>query len=437
MRRINMPYIKTITALEVLDSRGNPTIKVNIETESGAKGEAIVPSGASTGKYEAKELRDNDKDRYNGKGVLKAVNNVNNVIYNKLKGLDVTKQLEIDNALIELDGTKDKSSLGANALLGVSLACARCASSYLNIPLYRYLGGINTTLPLPMMNILNGGAHADFSIDFQEIMIVPFASSFKEALRIGDEIFFTLGTILKERGYSLSKGDEGGYAPLLSSNEEGIKLVLEAITKASYTPGKDVYLALDIASSELYNSKEKKYHLKKDNKTYSSLEFVNNFLSPLLEKYPLISLEDPLSDDDWEGWTYLHEIFANRVLLVGDDLFVTNVERLKKGIENRAANAILIKPNQIGTLSETLQTIRLAQKNGLTYIISHRSGDSEDTFIADLSVSTCASFIKTGSLSRSERVSKYNRLLSIENEISSSLNNPKLISFTLPSKFIK
>lgn len=432
-----MPYIKNITALEVLDSRGNPTLKVNIETESGACGDAIVPSGASTGQYEAKELRDNDKNRYNGKGVLKAINNVNTIICNKLKGIDVTDQMLIDNTLQELDGTKDKSSLGANALLGVSLACARCASSYLKIPLYRYLGGINTSLPLPMMNILNGGAHADFSIDFQEIMIVPLATSFKEALRIGDEIFFALGTILKERGYSLTKGDEGGYAPLLNTNEEGIRLVLEAITKASYQPGKDVFLALDIASSELYNSKEKKYHLKKDNKTYSSLEFVNNFLSPLLEKYPLISLEDPLSEDDWEGWSYLHEIFAHRILLVGDDLFVTNVERLKKGIDNKAANAILIKPNQIGTLSETLQAIRLAQKNGLTYIISHRSGDSEDTFIADLAVATSSSFIKTGSLSRSERVSKYNRILSIENEIGSSLDNLNLVSYNLPSKFIK
>ncbi|MGN1295836.1 MAG: phosphopyruvate hydratase [Bacilli bacterium] len=433
-----MPYIKTITALEVLDSRGNPTLKVNVETESGSKGEAIVPSGASTGMHEAKELRDNDKNRYNGKGVLKAVNNVNNVINNKLKGLDVTNQLAIDNTLKELDNTKDKSSLGANALLGVSLACARCGANYLKIPLYRYLGGINaSSLPLPLMNILNGGAHASFSIDFQEIMIIPFASSFKEALRMGDEVFFALGNILKERGYSLAKGDEGGYAPLLSSNEEALKLVMDAICKASYIPGKDIFLAIDFASSEFYNPKEKIYHLKRDGKTYSSLEFVNNFISPLLTKYPLLSIEDPLSEDDWEGWTYLHDIFFNRVLIVGDDLFVTSKERLAKGIENKAANAILIKPNQIGTLSETLETIKLAQKNGLTYIISHRSGDSEDTFIADLSVATSSSFIKSGSLSRSERVSKYNRLLSIENEISSSVDNINLISDNLPFKYRK
>ena len=414
-----MPNIKDIYAKEVLDSRGNPTVEVTVTTTSNAKGTAIVPSGASTGKHEALELKDNDKNRYLGKGVLKAVNNVNTIIKENLLGKNVTKQEEIDDLLIKLDGTNNKSNLGANAILAVSLACCRCAANYLNIPLYKYLSKEDKNyLPVPMMNILNGGAHANFSIDFQEIMIVPVnGKNFKEALRMGAEIFHNLKLILIEKGYSVGVGDEGGFAPSLNNNEEGLMLVCEAIEKANYKLKEDVCIALDVASSELYDEKTNKYHFKKDNKSYTYKELVDNFYIPLINKYPIISIEDPLAEDDFEGWVYMTNLLKDKVQLVGDDLFVTNNERLLHGIKNNYANSILIKINQIGTISETLKTIKTAKENNYTTIISHRSGESEDTSIADLAVAVNSLQIKTGSLSRSERIAKYNRLLTIEDEL--------------------
>ncbi len=414
-----MPKIKDIYAKEILDSRGNPTVEVTITSISGAIGIAKVPSGASTGKHEAIELKDNDKNRYNGKGVLKAVNNVNTIIKENLIGLDVTKQEEIDNLLIKLDGTYNKANLGANAILAVSLACCRCAASYLNKPLYKYLSKEeNHYLPVPMMNILNGGAHSNFSIDFQEIMIVPInAKNFKEALRMGAEVFHKLKEILIKLNYSIGVGDEGGFAPSLSSNEQALKLVCKAIEEANYKLKEDICIALDVASSELYDEESKKYILKKDKKEYTYQEIVDNYYIPLINTYPIISIEDPLAEDDIEGWIYITNKLKDKVQLVGDDLFVTNNDRLLDGIKNNYANSILIKINQIGTITETLKTIETAKKNGYTTIMSHRSGETEDTSIADLAVAVNSLQIKTGSLSRSERIAKYNRLLTIEDEL--------------------
>ncbi len=425
-----MPYIVDVYAREVLDSRGNPTVEVEITTESGAMGRAIVPSGASTGEYEALELRDKDLDRYLGRGVLKAVENVNDVIAPEIIGYDVTNQLIIDNVMIKLDGTKNKEKLGANAMLAVSLACARAAAEYYNMPLYRYLGGVNAhILPTPMMNILNGGAHADWCIDIQEIMIMPVAAhSFRKALQMGAEVFHNLKTVLKSRNLTTSVGDEGGYAPKLDSNKDALNIVCEAIKKAGYIPGKDIYLALDVASSEFYNSKEKVYNLKSENKVLTTNEMVD-FLEDLTKEYPIISIEDGLDQNDWNGWKLLTKRLGKKVQLVGDDLFVTNTSRLNRGINENVANAILIKVNQIGTLTETLDAIETAKRAGYTAIISHRSGESEDTTIADLAVGLNAGQIKTGSLSRTDRIAKYNQLLRIEDDLQEAGSFEGLKSF--------
>ena len=413
-----MPYIVDIYAREVLDSRGNPTIEVEVSTESGAVGSFIVPSGASTGMYEAIELRDNDEKRYFGKGVLKVVQNVNDIIAPELIGYDVTNQLAIDYALIKLDGTKNKEKLGANAILGVSVAIARTAANYYDVPLYQYLGGFFAhILPTPMMNILNGGAHANWHIDFQEIMIVPTnAKSFKKALQMGAEVFHTLKKVLVEKNLVTGVGDEGGYAPVLSSNEEALDLVVEAIKKAGYTPGNDIYLALDVASSEFYDAKRRTYVLKAENKELDSTEMIK-YLESLVKKYPIISIEDGMDQNDWTGWKQLNKKLGSKVQLVGDDLYVTNAERLQKGIKEQLSNAILIKLNQIGTLSETFKTVEMAKKAGFGVIISHRSGETEDTTIADLAVALNAGQIKTGSLSRTDRIAKYNQLLRIEDNL--------------------
>ena len=413
-----MPYIIDVYAREVLDSRGNPTVEVEITTESGAMGRAIVPSGASTGEYEALELRDKDLSRYLGRGVLKAVENVNDVIAPEIIGYDVTNQLIIDNVMLKLDGTKNKEKLGANAILAVSLATAKAAAEYYNMPLYRYLGGVNAhTLPTPMMNILNGGAHADWCIDIQEIMIMPVsAHTFRKALQMGAEVFHNLKQVLKERNLVTSVGDEGGYAPKLSSNKDALNVVIEAIKKAGYVPGKDIYIALDVASSEFFNSETKTYNLRSENKTLSTEEMVS-FLEELTKEYPIISIEDGLDQNDWTGWRLLTKKLGKKVQLVGDDLFVTNTSRLNRGINENVANAILIKLNQIGTLTETLEAIEMAKRAGYTAIISHRSGESEDTTIADLSVGLNAGQIKTGSLSRTDRIAKYNQLLRIEEDL--------------------
>ena len=413
-----MPYIVDIYAREVLDSRGNPTVEVEITLESGVVGRAIVPSGASTGDGEALELRDNDPKRYLGKGVLKAVENVNEVIAPELLGYDVREQLLIDKKMIALDGTPNKSHLGANAILAVSLACAKTAALYNQVPLYQYFGGFFAhTLPTPMMNILNGGAHANWCIDIQEIMIMPVnAKTFKEALRMGAEVFHHLKEILKCKGCNVAVGDEGGYAPKLSSNVEAIEAVVEVIKKAGYIPGKDIYLALDVASSEFYNPHTKQYILKSENKTLDAGGMVK-FYEELVKKYPIISIEDGLDQNDWDGWKVLTKKLGNQVQLVGDDLFVTNTNLLARGIREKAANAILIKVNQIGTLSETFAAVEMAKRAGYTAVISHRSGESEDTTIADIAVGLNAGQIKTGSLSRSDRVAKYNQLLRIEDEL--------------------
>ena len=405
--------IKDIKAREILDSRGNPTVEVDVLLESGVLGRASVPSGASTGVREALELRDNDTNRYVGKGVLKAVSNVNEIIRPKLIGYDVTKQEEIDNLMLELDGTKTKSNLGANAILGVSMACLKAAALYNKKPLYAYVGN-GTNLPIPMMNILNGGAHADNNLDFQEFMIIPRATTIKERVRIGAEVFHTLKKVLKEKGYNTGVGDEGGFAPNLNSNKEALALICEAIEKAGYKPGVDVALGLDVAASEFYE--DGKYILKGENRTLTTLELID-FYEEIVNTYPIISIEDPVDENDWEGFRLITERLGSRIQLVGDDLFVTNIECLQKGIDNKAGNAILLKVNQIGTITETLKTIDLAKKHGYNTIISHRSGETEDTTIADIAVGLNLGQIKTGSLSRTDRVCKYNQLIRIEEEL--------------------
>lgn len=414
-----MTTISCVKAREILDSRGNPTVEVDIILKSGVMGRAAVPSGASTGKREALELRDTDKPaRYMGKGVQTAVKNVNGIIAGKLEGMDVTKQVEIDTILRKLDGTKNKEKLGANAILGVSLAAAKAAANVLCLPLYRYLGGTNATvLPVPMMNILNGGKHADNNVDFQEFMIMPIqAESFAEALRMGAEVFHNLRSVLKSRGYNTNVGDEGGFAPNLQTNEEAVELILEAIKKAGYTAGKDIYLALDTAASEFYE--HGKYVLRAEGGSKKTSDEMIDIYSKLVSKYPICSIEDGLSEEDWDGWKKLTKGLGDKIQLVGDDIFVTNTEILSRGIEQGVANSILIKVNQIGTLTETLNAIELAKTNGYTTVISHRSGETEDTTIADIAVAVNAGQIKTGSLSRTDRICKYNQLLRIEENLS-------------------
>jgi len=414
-----MPIITHVQAREVLDSRGNPTVEVEVFTESGAFGRAIVPSGASTGEYEAVELRDGDKGRYLGKGVLKAVENVNDILANELEeSYSVLDQVSIDKAMIELDGTENKANLGANAILGVSMAVAHAAADYLDIPLYQYLGGFNAKqLPVPMMNILNGGAHADNNVDIQEFMVMPVgAESFRHALRMGAEIFHSLKSVLKEKGLNTAVGDEGGFAPNLASNEEAITTILTAIENAGYKPGEEVLLAMDVASSEFYNKEAGNYNLAGEGIVKSSEEMVNWYVE-LCDKYPIVSIEDGLDENDWAGHKLLTERLGDRVQLVGDDLFVTNTTKLSRGIEEGVANSILIKVNQIGTLTETFDAIEMAKRAGYTTVISHRSGESEDATIADIAVATNAGQIKTGAPSRSDRVAKYNQLLRIEDQL--------------------
>ncbi len=409
-----MTAIIDVMAREILDSRGNPTVEVEVLTEGGFSGRAGVPSGASTGKFEAAELRDNDKKRYGGKGVLKAVKNVEEKIAGEIIGLDCMDQVYIDRLLITLDGTRNKKKLGANAILGVSLAVAKAAAEASMQPLYNYIGGTSArVLPVPLMNIINGGEHADNNLDIQEFMIVPAgAKSFKEALRMGAEVFHALKSILKKKGLNTAVGDEGGFAPSLDSNEEAIEIIMAAIKKAGYKAGKDAFIALDVAASELY--KAGKYSL--DGKKISSTKMTEYF-AKLVAKYPIISIEDPLDEEDWKGWKQLTDKIGDKVQIVGDDLFVTNVEKLKKGIDEGIANSILIKLNQIGTLTETLDAVEMAHRAGYTSVISHRSGETADTTIADLSVATNSGQIKTGSLSRSDRIAKYNQLLRIEEEL--------------------
>ena len=410
--------IDTIIAREVLDSRGNPTVEAEVTTESGYLGRAIVPSGASTGSHEALELRDGDQ-RYGGKGVLKAVKNVNEIIAPALEGMNADEQGLLDHAMLDLDGTPNKGRLGGNAILAVSLASARAAAEALDVPLYRYLGGSNARmLPVPMMNLINGGAHADNSVDFQEFMVMPVgAPTFREALRYGAETFHALKKVLSGRGYNTNVGDEGGFAPDLSSNEEALEMLLEAIQKAGYEPGKDIMIALDPAVTELY--KDGAYHLESEGRTLSSEEMVD-FWADWAGRYPIISIEDGLAEDDWDGWKLLTATIGDKVQLVGDDLFVTNPERLQRGIDTGVGNAILVKVNQIGTLTESMDAIELAKRNRYGTIISHRSGESEDSFIADLAVATNAGQIKTGSASRSDRIAKYNQLLRIEDQLGSA-----------------
>lgn len=410
-----MPFIEEVKAREVLDSRGNPTVEVDIYLESGVMGRAIVPSGASTGSYEALELRDSDEKRYKGKGVLKVVSNVNNVIGPYIRGYNVLDQPGLDRLLIDLDGTKNKGKLGANGILGVSVAAAKAAAEHLDLPFFQYLGGVNAkVLPVPMMNILNGGSHADSNVDLQEFMIMPVgAESFKEAVRMGAEVFHELKGVLKKKGLATSVGDEGGFAPNLKSNEEALGVIVEAIKLSGYKPLEDIALALDAAASEFYDDKKKLYVLKGEGVTKTSKELIDLY-EEWVNKYPIISIEDGLSEDDWEGFKEMTERLGDKIQIVGDDLFVTNTERLKKGIEEKAANSILIKINQIGTLTETLDAVQMAKRGGFTTVISHRSGETEDVTIADLSVATNAGQIKTGSLSRTDRVAKYNQLIRIE-----------------------
>jgi len=426
-----MPYITDVYAREVLDSRGNPTIEVEVYTDSGAFGRALVPSGASTGEHEAVELRDGDKNRYLGKGVEQAVENVNQKIAPELLGMDVTQQVLIDQIMIDLDGTLNKGKLGANAILGVSMAVARAAADFVGLPLYLYLGGFNAKeLPTPMMNIINGGSHADNNVDFQEFMIMPVgAPTFKEALRMGAEIFHSLKAVLKGKGYNTSVGDEGGFAPNLGSNEEALEVIMTAIEKAGYKPGTDVMLAMDVASSEFYNKEKGVYVLAGEGgKELTSAELVD-FYDTLVDKYPIISIEDGLDENDWDGWKLQTEKMGHKVQLVGDDLFVTNTERLAKGIEKGIANSILIKVNQIGTLTETFEAIEMAKKAGYTAVVSHRSGETEDSTIADIAVATNAGQIKTGSLSRTDRIAKYNQLLRIEDELGDTARYNGIKSF--------
>ncbi len=420
-----MSLIEKIQAREILDSRGNPTIEVEVWTDSGHMGRAAVPSGASTGAHEAVELRDGDKKRYLGKGVLNAVEHVNTTIDEELRGGLVTDQTLIDNVLISLDGTPNKSNFGANAILGVSLAVAKAAADLLELPLYRYVGGVSAnTLPVPLMNILNGGAHADNKVDVQEFMIMPVgAENFAEGLRMGTEVFHNLKAVLKKRGLSTNVGDEGGFAPDLKSNEDALKLVMEAIEKAGYTPGKDVVLALDCASTEFYNSKKKRYTLESTGKDLSSDDLVAMWVD-WAKRYPIVSIEDGMAEDDWKGWKTLTEELGDRVQLVGDDLFVTNTKRLSQGIEQGIANSILVKVNQIGTLTETIEAVDMAHRAGYTSIMSHRSGETEDSTIADLAVALNCGMIKTGSASRSDRIAKYNQLLRIEEELDAIAKYP-------------
>jgi len=424
-----MTDIIDVYAREILDSRGNPTIEVEVVTSDGTIGVAAVPSGASTGEFEAVELRDGDKNRFAGKGVLKAVQNVNEVIAPEIEGIDVLEQKLIDEILLDIDGTKNKEKLGANAILGVSLACAKAAANALGLPLYRYIGGTFAhQLPAPMMNILNGGKHADNNVDIQEFMIMPLgASSFKEALRMGTETFHSLKKVLNEKGYSTSVGDEGGFAPNLKSNEEALEVILMAIEKAGYKAGEDIYLAIDVASSELY--KDGKYIMATEKNPEKTVDDMIEYYRYLVAKYPIISIEDGLAEDDWDGWQKLTEALGNKVQLVGDDLFVTNTERLKRGIDNNVANSILIKLNQIGTLTETLAAIEMAKRAGYTCVISHRSGETEDTTIADLAVAVNAGQIKTGSACRTDRVCKYNQLLRIEEDLLDQSFYPGLQAF--------
>jgi enolase len=422
-----MSRIESIHARQILDSRGNPTVEVDVITESGARGRAAVPSGASTGTHEAVELRDGDKKKYLGKGVLKAVENVNTKIAAEVVGLSVFDQNLIDKVMIDLDGTPNKSKLGANAVLGTSLASAKAAATECGQSLYRYIGGVNAnTLPVPMMNILNGGSHADNAIDFQEFMVMPVgAQSFSEALRMGAEVFHTLKKVLHDKGLSTNVGDEGGFAPNLKSNEEAIDVVMMAIEKAGYKPGSDIFIALDPAASEFYDSKAKVYHFRKSNGKKLKPAEMAEYWTTWVRKYPIISLEDGMAEDDWAGWKLLTEKIGSKVQLVGDDLFVTNVKRLQEGIDKGIANAILIKVNQIGSLTETIDAVNLARRNGYKSVMSHRSGETEDNTIADLAVALNTGQIKTGSASRSDRMAKYNQLLRIEEELGEIAHFPR------------
>ncbi len=414
-----MTTIVDVLGREILDSRGNPTVEVEVLLESGVIGRAAVPSGASTGEHEAVELRDGDKNRYLGKGTLKAVDNVNEVIADELIDFDATDQVGIDNFLIQLDGTENKSKLGANAMLGVSLACAKAAAETLDIPLYKYIGGTNAkTLPVPMMNIINGGSHADNTVDFQEFMVMPHgADTFAEALRMGAETFHALKAVLKSKGLNTAVGDEGGFAPNLKTNEEVLDTILEAIEKAGYKPGEDISFALDVASSEMYKKETGKYHFFKSDNSEKTAEEMVEIYANLIAKYPIISIEDGLDENDWDGWKLFTDKLGSKVQLVGDDLFVTNTNKLSRGINEGIANSILIKVNQIGTLTETLDAIEMAKRASYTSVISHRSGETEDTTIADIAVATNAGQIKTGSASRTDRIAKYNQLLRIEEEL--------------------
>lgn len=421
-----MSTIINVYARQILDSRGNPTIEVDVLTESGAMGRAAIPSGASTGIHEAVELRDDDKSLYLGKGVLKAVQNVNKVLNEELRGILVTEQCEIDKHMIELDGTPNKAKMGANAILGVSLAVAHAAAQETGQPLYRYIGGVNAkTLPIPMMNILNGGSHADNSIDFQEFMIMPVgATTFADAIRMGAEVFHNLKGVLKKHGYSTNVGDEGGFAPNLKSNEEAITVIIEAIEKAGYKPGEDVFLALDPAASEYFLTDENVYHLHKSTGDKLTPSQMVDYWADWASKYPIISIEDGMAEDDWDGWKLMTDKLGSKIQLVGDDLFVTNVERLQMGIDKAVANSILVKVNQIGTLTETIDAVTMAYRNAYTAVISHRSGETEDTTIADLAVALNTGLIKTGSASRSDRIAKYNQLIRIEEMLGNTAYYP-------------
>lgn len=426
-----MSIITNVHAREILDSRGNPTIEVEVETASGFVGRAMVPSGASTGEREALELRDNDAKRYLGKGVLQAVENVNNILIDVVLGMDVTNQTAIDQALIEADGTKDKSKYGANAILGISLAVAHAAAAYYGLPLYRYLGGINAkTLPVPMMNVLNGGSHADSSVDFQEFMIMPVgAKSIREAIQMGAETFHALKKVLKDKGQVTAVGDEGGFAPNLEDNEAPLKCIMEAITAAGYEPRKDICIAMDVAASEFYNPETQMYDLNKSNQGSKTTDEMIAWYEELVEKYPIISIEDGLGERDWDGWKKLSDRLGKKVQLVGDDLFVTNPAILQEGIDKDIANSILIKVNQIGTLTETFDAMELAKRHGYTAVVSHRSGETEDTTIADIAVAFNAGQIKTGSMSRTDRIAKYNQLLRIEEELGETAQYHGLSTF--------
>ncbi|NGP88997.1 phosphopyruvate hydratase [Fodinibius halophilus] len=414
-----MSFIDEVIGRQIIDSRGNPTVEVDVVLTNDMMGRAAVPSGASTGEYEAVELRDSDSDAYLGKGVSQAVENVNTIIANELRGLEVFNQVEIDNTLLEIDGTENKSKLGANAMLGVSLAVADAASNAMNLPLWRYIGGVNAkVLPLPMMNIINGGSHADNNVDLQEFMIMPSgAASFTEAIRMGSEIFHHLKKVLSSKNYSTAVGDEGGFAPDLNSNEEAVEVILQAVEKAGYIPSDEVVIALDPATAEFYNAEKEVYEFRWSDGSERTNEEMVEFWSSWVDKYPIVSIEDALDENDWDGWKKLTDAIGDKVQLVGDDLFVTNTDRLARGIQMGVANSILIKVNQIGTLTETLDAIEMAHKNDYTAVISHRSGETEDTTIADLAVATNAGQIKTGSMSRTDRIAKYNQLLRIEEQL--------------------